>query len=250
VDLTPEEEQAALYQARKSKYIRIEQEKYNREYWEKVTRTPVIPNLTAKELRNKLLLARTASGKRFVIEDDNMSQVNTLCLYFANDPKIEDYGYSLNKGLMLMGGLGVAKTFLMSFFANNQKASYVMMPCRQIENKWLNAKKEDPDVIDHYSNVIQASVNHNAFGHQQLGLCMDDLGTEPVPSKRFGEEKNVMAEILLGRYERHGIDFSMTHITTNLTGEQIIDLYGDRINSRLIEMCNVVTFDGVKNRRS
>lgn len=249
VELTPEEEQAAIYEAKKAKFIREEQAKYERDYWDKLTRTPQAKKYTAEELRNKLLLSRTATGKRFVIDDDNKAQVNLLCMYFSDDPRLEEYGFSRDKGLLLMGGLGVGKTHLMSFFFQNQKASYAMAPCRNIENKWINSKAEDPDVIEHYSWHLQAAVNSNPYGHMELGVCFDDLGTETVPSKRYGETKNIMYEILLARYDRK-LPYYKTHGTTNLTSEQIIERYDDRILDRLIEMCNVVTFTSNKSRRT
>lgn len=137
-----------------------------------------------------------------------------------------------------------------------------MSPCRAIENKWVNAHAEDPDVIKYYSGPIQGAINSNPYGHQQLAVCLDDLGTETVPSKRFGEEKNVMAEILLARYESllYAVNNEspeinpmnyITHVTTNLTGPKLIELYGDRINDRLKEMCNVIVFPNEsKSRRS
>jgi DNA replication protein DnaC len=255
-ELSQEEIDAAIYRAKKEKAEKREQDRFNKEYWDKITAPPVAKYYSAEELRNKLLLSRTATGQRFIIDSDNMAQVNALCMYFSLDSRLSEYGFSHSKGLLLMGGLGIGKTHLMSFFFQNQKASYVMSPCRTIENKWVNAKPEEPDYIEYYSRPIQGAVNSNPYGHQQLGICLDDLGTETVPSKRFGEEKNVLAEIILARYEiwtnapSHLMDNHITHITTNLTGAKLKEIYGDRISDRLKEMCNVITFDkDAKSRR-
>jgi DNA replication protein DnaC len=226
----------------------LELEKKKAEYWQQITAPIQVRTYTAEQLRNLLLTSRNAQNNRFIIDKYNEAQVNTLCLYFAGDPTLEEYGYSLHKGLLLMGGLGVGKTHLMSFFFQNQSASYVMTSCRAIENKWVNQGKEDVDLIEYYSNPIQASSNSNPFGHQQLGICLDDMGVETIPSKRYGEEKNVIAEIILARYERR-LDFKLTHVTTNLTGEDIKNLYGDRIHDRLKEMFNVISFNNAKSRR-
>lgn len=256
--LTPEEEAQAIYQAKRNKAIQREQDKFNKEYWDKVTTVPVAKKYTAEELRYKLQLSRTANGKRFTIDSDNMAAVNALCLYFSDDPRLKEYGYSHEKGLLLMGGLGVGKTHLMSFFFVNQKQSYVMTPCRGVENRWVNAKQEDRDEIKYYSQPIEGAVNSNPYGHKSLAICLDDLGTETVPSKRFGEEKNVLSEILLARYDQWVLMAEptvklsyTTHITTNLTGDKLKELYGERVNDRLKEMCNVLVFpNGAKSRRS
>lgn len=249
VELTPEEEHAALLEARKQKYAKAEQERFNKEYWQKLTNAPVAKRYTAEELRNKLLLSRNALGKRFVIDDDNIAQVNTLCMYFADDPRQEQYGINREKGLLLMGAKGVGKTHLMSFFFQNQKASYAIASCRNIENKWQNSKKEDPDMIEYYSGNVTGALNTNPYGHVELGVFFDDLGTETVPSKRYGEVKNIMWEILLARYERR-LPFYRTHIATNLTDDQIFERYDSRVHDRLIEMCNVITFTSTKSRRA
>lgn len=248
-ELTKEEQEEVIIIARQLKLAREEQERYEKEYWQKLTAPAKPKYYSAEELRNKLLLSKTAAGKYFTIDSHNQAQVNLLCLYFSGDSRLSGYGFSHEKGLLLMGGLGVGKTHLMSFFFQNQKASYVMKPCREIENKWVNAGNDDKDWIEYYSGWVTPAVNSDPYAHERLGFCFDDLGTETVPSKRFGEEKNVMSEIILSRYEKqlHGL----THITTNLSGQQIKELYGDRIGDRLKEMCNVIVFpEGTPSRRS
>ncbi len=258
-ELTEEETADVILQARKKKFDDEEAAKYAKDYWQRLTAQATPKFYTAEELRNRLMLSRTANGKRYLIDEDNQGQVNTLCLYFSGDPRLEEYGFSHSKGLLLMGGLGVGKTHLMSFFFQNQKASYVMTPCRQIEDRWVNTNMKDQEPvnwIEHYSQPIKGAVNGNPYGHQDLGICLDDLGTETIPSKRFGEEKNVIAEIILARYDRRMMainnqtEFPVTHTTTNLNGQKLKELYGDRIGDRLKEMCNVIVFpDSAKSRR-
>lgn len=250
--LTDEEEkrviEKAIFQAKKEKLENLELAERKKEYWQKCTNPGYPKLLSAKELRDKLVMTKTPAGKFFVIDKENQAQVNALCMYFSGDSRLPEYGMSYDKGILLMGGLGVGKTHLMSFFFQNQMASYVMVKCGDVENKWLHARPEDPDVISYYSNPIPSSINGNPYHHQELGICFDDLGRETIPSKRFGEEKNVMAEILMNRYDRKH-PYGFTHVTTNLNGEKIKELYGDRVLDRMNEMFNVITFEG-KSRRS
>lgn len=242
VELTPEESAEALRLGREKKFTEL----LKQEYWQKITAQKVAYRYTAKDLWNKLRDSYTSSGERFIIDDDNFTQVRMLCLYFAQDERVSEYGFSLDKGLYLSGGLGVGKSHLMSFFFQNQHQSYVMHSCRGLENRWHEG---DADVIALMSKPITATVNGDTFGHQQLGVCFDDLGTETIPSKRYGEEKNVLAEIIMARYENK-VPYTMTHITTNLNAADLTALYGDRIRDRLREMCNVITFGKTaKSRR-
>lgn len=74
------------------------------------------------------------------------------------------------------------------------------------------------------------------------GYCFDDLGTEQQ-IKHFGNDCNVMAEILITRYEEFIANGSITHITTNLSASEIEKAYGNRVRSRLRQMFNLIAFD-------
>ncbi|MGV8830202.1 MAG: ATPase, partial [Breznakibacter sp.] len=71
--------------------------------------------------------------------------------------------------------------------------------------------------------------------------CFDDLGTE-LTLKHFGQECNVMTEILSSRYEHYIHNDMITHITTNLNADEIEEVYGLRVRSRLRQMCNLIAF--------
>ena len=253
IELTDEELLEAVRVAKECKLLAIRKS----QYWEKITSPPNPVALTAESLITALAQSRNAKGRKYEIDADNERQVAQLCYYFSRDERFEG---DLSKGILLMGGLGVGKSHLMSFFFHNQIRCYKMVSCRKLEGEWntWNAKNETEDPIDFYSREITVAINANRFGHNQIGVCFDDLGVETVPSKRFGEEKNVMAEIILGRYE-NGIHHQFTHFTTNLTLSNggnpnakpgIKELYGDRVLDRLKEMCNLIVFgSNAKSRR-
>lgn len=88
------------------------------------------------------------------------------------------------------------------------------------------------DIYTHKSN------NQNRLS----GFCFDDLGSEQQ-IKHFGNDCNVMAEILITRYEQFIDNKSITHITTNLSASEIEKLYGNRLRSRMRNMFNVISFD-------
>lgn len=241
-ELTSEEIEKALLKARLDKREALELEQRKKEYWGKVTETPVPPTVTAERLRNRLAASTNAKGGRFVIDNDNKSVVATLCLYFSNDPRLLEYGFRHDKGILLMGPLGVGKSHLMSFFIWNKKASYIMTQCAQIEERWNKAQEGEKDAIEYYSGSHPYSVNIDPFGHQKGGFCFDELGVETIPSIRFGEKKNVMEQVILARYANRELPHNLTHFTTNLNEDKIKEQYGDRVMDRLKEMCNIVVF--------
>lgn len=73
-------------------------------------------------------------------------------------------------------------------------------------------------------------------------LLLDDLGAERKPTE-FTEEINF--RLINWRYENH----LPTLITSNLVPKEISDRLGDRVTSRLIEMCQRVVFKGPDRRR-
>ena len=84
------------------------------------------------------------------------------------------------------------------------------------------------------------------FGNYERATCYDDFGAE-TNRKYYGDSANIMEEILTTRYDlrRH----NMTHITTNLTGLEIEEFYGQRLKSRFYEMFNVFIFKNAIDRR-
>lgn len=183
--------------------------------------------------------------KVITIDDFNLEPVSLLCYYFSGDERFELEGYSLKKGLCLFGGVGVGKTTLMEKFFQNQKQSYIIKMCREIEDEF---SQDGDKVFKQYGLSKQVSINSDPYGHQIVGYCFDDLGTEPQ-SKYYGKSVDVMAEILLNRYDKR-LPFTETHVTTNLSTDEIYQRYGSRVSDRMQEMFNIISFDtSCKSRR-
>jgi DNA replication protein DnaC len=179
-------------------------------------------------------------------EERYMVIVKRLCCYFAGDTRFNTTDLNLDKGILLFGGVGVGKTTLMQMFAQNQAFSYRIVSCRQVGADFI---KDGEDALSRYSSNYDIPVNSNPYGHQVIGYCFDDLGTERSDIKHYGNSKNVMTDILLNRYDSK-LDPRSTHITTNLSAEEIEATYGTRVIDRIRERFNLITFDnGAKSRR-
>lgn len=179
-------------------------------------------------------------------EKEYMIIVKRLCAYFANDKRFETADLKLNRGLFLFGGVGVGKTTLLHAFRQNQAFSYRLISCREIEAEF---SQEGDSVIQKFSFNYPIAINSNPFGAKEIGYCFDDLGTETSVSKHYGKAKNVMAEILLNRYDNK-LDYRATHITTNLSAEELEQVYGTRVIDRIRQAFNLITFPvTAKSRR-
>lgn len=178
-------------------------------------------------------------NESFEISDYNKSIIYLLCQYFSQDPKFEESGFSLKKGIMLVGPVGCGKTTIMKAFGRNSTNGYAIVACRKVSTDYTDKNEGGHLALNKYSSLLPTYADRN-FGQKELGFCFDDLGTEGT-KKHFGNEMDVMAEIIYNRYDA-GL-LSKTHFTANLTSDDIDETYGQRVRSRLREMCNFISFD-------
>lgn len=235
IKLTEEEAAEVLRLAREKKAARLREQAY----WENVSKARELIKFTAEGLFDH-------AKKHIEIDEHNEVVVKMMCMYFTGDRRFESVNprYSLLKGLYIFGNPGVGKTFLMQMFSQNQMKSYSLVSARSIEAEYSTAKKDTEQggetSISYYSHLISIPMNGNPYGHTQLGLCIDDIGTESI-GKYFGKEKNVITEIILNRYD-NGLPRNMSHVTTNLTTAEVEERYGTRVRDRMREMFNLIEF--------
>jgi hypothetical protein len=198
-----------------------------------------------------------ADGKKvFVVDDMNRDFLKAMCYYFTSDPKFEKlcspdgdggmvhHNWRLNKGIMVVGDVGTGKTALMKLFARNKRQCFDVMNCIDISFEFARKGDEAIQALGHVHRYQPRDPYY--FYHTELGICFDDLGTEEE-KQHFGNRSNVMAEVILKRYAA-GLDFDMTHITTNLTADALKEMYGPRVWSRMMEMFNIVELRGTDRR--
>jgi DNA replication protein DnaC len=174
-------------------------------------------------------------GNHFKIQETDYQIVYKLIAYFLKDePTCFQYNINLNKGLLLSGPIGCGKTSfmnLMKYLAPTEN-KFSVKPCRDISFEFIQ---------DGYEILLRYSKG-KLYQSEPRTYCFDDLGTENN-LKYFGNECNVMAEILLSRYDLFISKKLQTHITTNLSASEIEKQYGNRVRSRLRELCNLIAFD-------
>jgi DNA replication protein DnaC len=177
-------------------------------------------------------------GNHFKILENDHPIVFKLIAYFLKDePTCFQFNIDLSKGILLSGPVGCGKTTLMNLMKYLTPAGhkFSVKPCRDISFEFI---QDGYEIIHKYSKDLRLR------GGQPVAVryCFDDLGTENN-LKYFGNECNVMAEILLSRYELFTSKKLLTHITTNLSATEIENQYGNRVRSRLRELCNLIAYD-------
>jgi len=195
------------------------------------------------EERGKILF-----GNHFEIVETDYDLIYRLLVYAIGDlENSARYGINLRKGILLTGPIGCGKTSLMQlicyFFP--RETQYQVKPTREISFEF---EKDGFAVINQYSKG--SFVRYANMPFLPKVYCFDDLGLEHTP-RYYGNECNVMAEILLNRYDFFVSKRMLTHITTNLSASELESIYGNRIRSRMREMFNLIAFErDAKDKRA
>lgn len=237
--LTDEEIEAALRKARHDKAIARKE----REYLEKISKPKEYPKPTFEQFKQAILDKIIHKIPDYILDEHNQHNFDLLCLYFYGHPDFEtiDNGrYRLNKGIALLGPIGCGKTSMLAGFSINHINPFIVISCRKVAGEYALKDNGGSITIDRYSCPAEVPP-FEFYGHKFVGRLFDDLGTENV-KKHFGNESNVMEEILLNRYDNLDL-IGKTHITSNLSAEQIEEIYGPRVRSRLRQMCNFLVFN-------
>lgn len=186
-------------------------------------------------------------GNKFQIYEDDKLLITRLLAYFLKDEFMcLQHNISLQKGILLSGPIGCGKTtlmHLMKYFNNQNQSLFIVKSCRDISFEFIN------DGYDAVHRYTRQSYYRNGSIEIPKHYCFDDLGTENN-LKYYGNECNIMAEILLSRYDLFVSRKLITHLTTNLSATEIENSYGNRIRSRMRELFNLIAFEnGVIDKR-
>jgi len=178
-------------------------------------------------------------GNHFLIHESDHEIIYKLLVWFLGDiEKIEKHDMDFKKGILLSGPVGCGKTTLMTLMRHctNIQRKPIIKSCREVSFEFI---KNGYEVIQQYSRQAYELSGSKLY---PKSYCFDDLGIEQN-LKYFGNECNVMAEVLLSRYDLFISQNMTTHITTNLSASEIEDFYGNRLRSRMREMVNLISFD-------
>lgn len=172
----------------------------------------------------------------FKIEAQNRTVINDIFRWCLRLPGELD----VNKSLWLHGDIGTGKsTMLLIVRAFCER--YRPMPAGGRYSFRI-------------SNAIEVCGDFSRLGYEGIDTyidsdrqAFDELGSESKPTGYYGNQLNVFQYILQRRYDRRFEAF--THVTTNLTVEEIASFYGDRISDRCVEMFNFVLMEGYSWRK-
>ena len=173
-------------------------------------------------------------GYEWTWDEATKARCNMLLHYFANDPRCN---YSLEKGLCFYGSTGVGKTELFKVF---QKFIISTIPESEKRFKMVSCRQ----VYEDYARGQGAAIERYSIGN----WCFDDLGSEPNNYKHFGNDINVMEQVLFYREKERENGYLNTLITSNLNTSEILERYGDRVYDRIRKMVTFIEIKGESKR--
>jgi DNA replication protein DnaC len=175
-------------------------------------------------------------GEKYQIDDIDRPVINKLITYFLQDEGVADaLNIDLYKGLIISGPVGCGKTSIMQILNAllPQNKRFLIRSCCQIS---LDYMEDGHKTIQRYS-----SGSFELRSRSPKAVYFDDFGIEQNAS-HFGNTRNVMAEILLHRYDYYMECHMQTHLTTNLKSSELEEKYGLRLRSRMRQMCQLISF--------
>lgn len=214
------------------------------------------PSLTPIVLWNFFLIEYEIVNKRkFIVSDESKTFVFTVIYYFLqssnfyNSPliyPIEKCKISLDKGLLVVGGVGVGKTSIMKTIVSlirKYSVNFDKLPVRM-----YNAL----DIVEEFESSSANCRNDVIMKYSKSFRVFDDVKNEREASN-YGKV-DLFKDILYKRCECKNF---RTIILSNYESEFTDDMYqaiegfgryGDRNYDRLFETFNFIEFKGTSNR--
>lgn len=183
-----------------------------------------------KEQAYKLLLAAVKGeveyrARKFEFNDAVKSYAGTIAEWLTGD--------SSKFGLLLCGNVGNGKTTFVKAF--QQVLNQLKIRNETYRSDWSIRIIDARAATYLYKTDYQAWEN---LGCQPM-LAIDDLGTEALEIRDYGNIISPMVDLLTRRYDKQ----LFTMITTNQTPQEIRAKYGDRISDRFNEMMVKIIFE-------
>lgn len=204
---------------------------------------------------NMALQVIDAIGKersaKFAIDAENRFTYENMIRWVHGDPEMKCVDPEtksiipgrLDAGIYIAGNTGSGKSWTLEIMSAYCLIDNVQVQVGEKQRclYWSNVRTDT--ICDEYTTdgTFDRFKKISVVGFQ-------DLGAEPLESMYMGNRMNVMRQILEHRGDRSD---QITLITSNLPMEHkmFIDKYGDRVASRMREMCNYFELTGQDRRK-
>ena len=216
-----------------------------------VTRINYTAGITAEEYLVEARAVGEYRSGRFTIDSENVFTYTNLAKWFVGDVTAEcldpetrkPMQADLRKGFYIAGPTGSGKTWaaeILSYLARLHNFKFKVGDTEFLLG--FPASHRADEITDYMMREgdLMGVSDFNA-------LLIHDLGSEPSEVLYMGNRVDAIRQLI----ERRGDSARfITSFTSNLRlGESIAKRYGDRVDSRLREMCNYYEIKGYDRRK-
>lgn len=188
---------------------------------------------------------------KFRIDNENTFAYTNLLRWIHNDPDMQAIDPETKKstkgrlsaGIYVAGNSGTGKSWALDIASTYALAAGIKIHIGDSTRNlfWRNLRSDD--IVNEYTHTgsLERIKRLSILGIQ-------DLGVEPKEANYMGNRINPLKTIL-----EHRGDYTdkLTIISSNIqiNHPDLIDRYGDRVASRLLEMCNYFEIKGTDRRK-
>lgn len=191
---------------------------------------------------------------KFKIDDENRFAYENFIKWLHADPTMQaldpssgaTISGSLKRGIYIAGNTGSGKSWCLEIMREYARAMGVPIKFKSEESikplLWSIYRADE--VCREWACIGDIQ----KFKTISI-LAIQDLGQEQQETLYMGNRMNVLKQLLEYRGDQDG---QLTLITSNLklSGKKLEELYGDRVQSRLFEMCNYFEIKGKDRRKN
>lgn len=188
--------------------------------------------------------------KNFCIDDDNRFAYENIIRWIHGDKDMrcidpathQEMPGRLDAGIYIAGNSGSGKSWAMEIMSAYTIIDDVQITIGETRRclRWPNVRADI--ICEEYTKTGL----YEKYKKMPI-ICIQDLGSEQMESLYMGNRENVIRRMIEYRGDRTDM---LTLITSNLpmAHQKLEEKYGDRVVSRLNEMCNYLEIKG-KDRR-
>lgn len=222
-----------------------------RGYFNDIIRYSYTKDFDINESLQMIEILGKSRTQKFVIDDENRFTYTNLIKWVHGDDSMlcldptskEQVRGNLKRGIYIAGNTGTGKSWALEIIVAYSRIMgfHITFDDQQTSLSWANLSADD--ICSKFTNTgnIESIKNNNILGIQ-------DLGAEPMECCFMGNKLEVMRNVIETRGDR--TDY-ITLFTSNLpmSHKALLDRYGDRVASRLVEMCNYFEIKGQDRRK-
>lgn len=190
-----------------------------------------------KSIADKIINNDEEIEKEYIFNETNKEIFNNLFHYFNNSIETN---YNLNKGIALIGSIGSGKTTIMRIF---QKYIHLFPEIHENCYRITSMNEILSNIMDNKNDILTYNMTLDSRGgsfKNPLNICINEFGAIENIKIYGSDAMKIFENFMMIRYEIFQEYGKKTHITSNLIGKQLQDIFNHILIDRFNEMFEMI----------